>query len=215
MRFAHLAASAAITVLLLGGTSAPTAAQTQGAGAHHGGSPQAAGQQPQGQAGPGMMGMGGHGQMGPGQMGAGLMGMGGHGPMGDGQMGMMSDEHRAMMREHRSRMQGMRRHMRQGPSANDGGDHYTMDDGPTDPVVGAFDAINRRMHKDMTPAEGVSPDVAFAKGMLPHHQAAVDMAKVVLAFGGDPEIKQLAEAIIKAQLEEIAFMRAWLAKQPQ
>jgi uncharacterized protein (DUF305 family) len=39
------------------------------------------------------------------------------------------------------------------------------------------------------------------------------MAKVELAFGKDPEIKKLAETIIKAQEDEIAVLKEWLKKQ--
>ena len=38
------------------------------------------------------------------------------------------------------------------------------------------------------------------------------MAKTELAFGKDTEIRKLAQAILKAQEEEIAFMKAWLAR---
>jgi uncharacterized protein (DUF305 family) len=51
--------------------------------------------------------------------------------------------------------------------------------------------------------------------MIPHHQGAIDMAKVVLEHGKDPEVRKLAEAIIKAQAEEIAWMRGWLEKRGQ
>ena len=51
--------------------------------------------------------------------------------------------------------------------------------------------------------------------MTPHHQGAIDMARVVLKYGKDPEIRKLAEDIIKAQDTEIAFMKTWLAKQPK
>ncbi|WP_416424846.1 DUF305 domain-containing protein [Pseudomonas sp. App30] len=60
-----------------------------------------------------------------------------------------------------------------------------------------------------------NPDVLFVQGMLPHHQGAVDMAKTELKYGKDPEIRKLAEGIIKAQDAEIAQMKAWLAKQPK
>ncbi len=79
----------------------------------------------------------------------------------------------------------------------------------------AFEAVNMKMHKDMTMALTGNPDVDFAQGMIPHHQGAIDMAKVVLKYGKDPEMKTLAEDIIKAQDTEIAFMKGWLAKQPK
>lgn len=51
-------------------------------------------------------------------------------------------------------------------------------------------------------------DKAFIAMMLPHHVGAVAMAKAEIAKGADPELKQLAEAIITAQEREIREMRA-------
>ena len=76
----------------------------------------------------------------------------------------------------------------------------------------AFAEANAKMHKDMTITFTGNADVDFIKGMLPHHQGAVDMAKIVIQYGKDPEVRELAEAIIKAQNEEIAWMTSWLAK---
>lgn len=85
----------------------------------------------------------------------------------------------------------------------------------TSEAAKAFAEVNMKMHKDMTIEFTGNPDVDFAQGMIPHHQGAIDMARVVLKYGKDPEMKKLAEEIIKAQDTEIAFMKAWLAKQPK
>ncbi|MBL8589297.1 MAG: DUF305 domain-containing protein [Methylobacteriaceae bacterium] len=76
----------------------------------------------------------------------------------------------------------------------------------------AFQEANARMHKDMDIAFSGDADVDFVRGMIPHHQGAIDMAKVVLAHGKDAETKRLAQEIIAAQEKEIAWMKQWLAK---
>ncbi len=60
-----------------------------------------------------------------------------------------------------------------------------------------------------------NPDVAFACGMIAHHQGAIDMAQVLLAHGENPEMRKLADEIIAAQVGEIALMTSWLAARSQ
>lgn len=69
-----------------------------------------------------------------------------------------------------------------------------------------------KMNRDMNGPMTGDADVDFATMMIPHHQGAIDMAKVELEFGQDAELKTLSEAIIKAQEGEIAFLKGWLAK---
>jgi uncharacterized protein (DUF305 family) len=76
----------------------------------------------------------------------------------------------------------------------------------------AFRAVNAKMHDGMNVPFTGNADYDFIQGMIPHHEGAVDMAKIVLKHGKDPQVKKLAREIIKAQDKEIAFMKAWLAK---
>ena len=80
------------------------------------------------------------------------------------------------------------------------------------PAIQAYIAASERMHEGMAIEFTGDPDVDFARGMIPHHQGAIDMARALLAYGQDPEMRALAEAIIAAQEQEIAFLRSWLEK---
>ncbi len=53
-------------------------------------------------------------------------------------------------------------------------------------------------------------DVDFVRLMLPHHQAALDMAKAQLLYGKDPQMQRLAQEIITDQQSEIELMQLWL-----
>jgi|26BtaG_2_1085354.scaffolds.fasta_scaffold05100_3 uncharacterized protein (DUF305 family) len=76
----------------------------------------------------------------------------------------------------------------------------------------AYAKSMENMHGEMT--LGVAdpvPDMAFARGMLPHHIAAIDMAKVQLEYGTDEEMRQLAQDVIDNQQTEIDVMKNWIA----
>lgn len=69
----------------------------------------------------------------------------------------------------------------------------------------------KRMDGPMTQGiQAGDPDVAFVQAMIPHHQGAIDMARAVLQFGKDDQVKVWANQIIAAQQAEIAAMQEWL-----
>ncbi len=53
-------------------------------------------------------------------------------------------------------------------------------------------------------------DKAFLEGMIPHHQGAINMAKLARQNAKHSEIKQMADAIISAQQLEIDQMNGWM-----
>jgi uncharacterized protein (DUF305 family) len=78
----------------------------------------------------------------------------------------------------------------------------------------AYLVAMERMHGPMM--EGVqdsNPDAAFVRGMIPHHQGAIDMAKIVLQHGKDEQTRKWATDVIREQEREIGEMQAWLKRQ--
>ena len=70
------------------------------------------------------------------------------------------------------------------------------------------------MHAAMAHVEpSGNDDTDFANMMLPHHQAAVDMARTELLYGNDPQMRRLAQEIIADQESEIQLMQLWLTRQ--
>ena len=76
------------------------------------------------------------------------------------------------------------------------------------PSTKDFKEVDMRMMTNMHVAFTGDPDVDFRKHMIPHHQGAVDMAKVALKHAKDPETRKMAENIIKDQEREIGEMQA-------
>jgi uncharacterized protein (DUF305 family) len=97
------------------------------------------------------------------------------------------------------------------PAAVQADDMKKMDANENEASKAYYQAM-MKMHQKMTIKPSGNADVDFATGMIPHHEGAIDMARVELKFGKDPELRKLAEAIVKAQDSEIALMKSWLEK---
>lgn len=79
----------------------------------------------------------------------------------------------------------------------------------------AYDAAMQKMHKEMAKPYANDVDVDFVRGMIPHHQGAIDQADVLLKHSKDLRLRRLALGIIAAQKREIRFMVRWLKERDQ
>lgn len=83
-------------------------------------------------------------------------------------------------------------------------------DGPA--YKAEWDKAMAQMHGAMDITLTGNPDVDFLRGMIPHHQGALDMADVALAYGDDPFVQDMAREVIIAQTWEIDHMRKLLKR---
>lgn len=86
-----------------------------------------------------------------------------------------------------------------------------------DPDWSELNASMEKMHAAMAYVEhSGDSDVNFVRLMLPHHQAAIEMARTQLTYGKDPQMRRLAQEIIIDQQSEIELMQLWLKQhEPQ
>jgi uncharacterized protein (DUF305 family) len=79
----------------------------------------------------------------------------------------------------------------------------------SDDLQRTMDDMHMAMHMVKTTGDA---DEDFVRLMLPHHQGAVEMAKVELLCGKDSVNRRLAQGIIVEQQSEIDLMNLWLSK---
>ena len=78
----------------------------------------------------------------------------------------------------------------------------------------ALQAVMVQMDGAMCIAPSGDPDRDFARAMIPHHQGAVEMARLELLHGRDPRLRRLAQGIVVEQSQEMALLRSILADGP-
>jgi uncharacterized protein (DUF305 family) len=92
---------------------------------------------------------------------------------------------------------------------------------PTKPQAGgdtmgmhgaAMHAAMQQMQQGMDMPMSGDPDQDFAQMMIPHHQGAIDMARIELESGKDPQLREMAQKVIEDQEREIAALKQWLAQ---
>lgn len=81
----------------------------------------------------------------------------------------------------------------------------------SDPDWAELNSSMQKMHMAMAEIKP-SGDTDFVRLMLPHHEAAIAMAKTQLLYGTDPQMRRLAQEIITDQQSEIELMQLWLSQ---
>jgi uncharacterized protein (DUF305 family) len=99
--------------------------------------------------------------------------------------------------------------------AHDGHMHHKDSDHTADQTFHAqMSRAMATMDREMMVPPSGDPDRDFAAMMIPHHQGAIDMARIQLQFGKDPVLRRLAQGIIVEQQQEIDVMNRQLAVLP-
>jgi hypothetical protein len=80
------------------------------------------------------------------------------------------------------------------------------------PFLAENDAAMNKMMADMTVKPTGDVDHDFVEMMVPHHQGAIDMARALLRYGHNEQLRRLAQEIIVTQQQEIAAMRLALGE---
>ena len=88
---------------------------------------------------------------------------------------------------------------------------HAANESAVEPAWSELNSSMEKMHVAMASVESShNSDLDFVRLMLPHHQAAIDMARTQLMYGKDPQIRRLAQEVIADQQSEIELMKLWL-----
>ncbi len=98
----------------------------------------------------------------------------------------------------------------QGASHSGHSGHSTPAQTAETPATRGYREANAKMHRNMDIKYSGNSDIDFVRGMIPHHQGAIDMAKVALQNAKDEQVRKWATDVIREQEREIAEMQAWL-----
>ena len=101
------------------------------------------------------------------------------------------------------------------PAMHDMGNMQSMMEGMGDHQKALMQSMMATGGPMMNGMMAEDADVAFACAMIPHHQGAINMAKVELEHGDSEEMRQLAQKVIDTQAKEIETLTKWIEEQGQ